>query len=316
MDITQQETFAFSYPTFRWWVGVVEDRNDPKKLGRLKVRVLGYHTEDKTDIPTNDLFWMFPIQPITSAAMNGIGYSPTGIVEGTWVVGFWRDGENAQDGLIMGTLGGIPNERNPDEGFFDPNDKYPKDDFMGEPDTNRLARGEKLDETIVQKKKDARFKEVVTAFNKKWEEPKVPEDREYPHNHVRETESGHVEEWDDTENSRRYHRYHRKGTFIEIHDDGKEVRHVVGDKYEIVYKDGHLYIKGNSDITIDGDANLLVKGTMNTEVHGDYNLEVSGKVQIQGHQATIIKSSGIYWVNAPTIQWNSKLAPKIQFPKG
>ena len=31
---------------FSWFVGVVEDRNDPLKLGRVRVRCLGYHTSD------------------------------------------------------------------------------------------------------------------------------------------------------------------------------------------------------------------------------------------------------------------------------
>ena len=33
---------------FSWFVGVVEDRDDPHRLGRVRVRALGYHTEDKT----------------------------------------------------------------------------------------------------------------------------------------------------------------------------------------------------------------------------------------------------------------------------
>ena len=43
------------YGEFTWWQGVVEDRNDPLKLGRCRVRVLGYHTDKKTgyySIPT------------------------------------------------------------------------------------------------------------------------------------------------------------------------------------------------------------------------------------------------------------------------
>ena len=39
------------------YYGVVESRADPKQLGRLKVRVLGLHTEDKVLLPTNDLPW-------------------------------------------------------------------------------------------------------------------------------------------------------------------------------------------------------------------------------------------------------------------
>ena len=65
---------------FFWFMGVVEDRNDPMKLGRVRVRVLGIHTDDKTQIKTEDLPWAFPMQPITSAAMNGIGQTPIGPV--------------------------------------------------------------------------------------------------------------------------------------------------------------------------------------------------------------------------------------------
>lgn len=106
---------------FIWWVGVVEDRFDPKFLGRCKVRILGWHTEDKAILPTDGLPWCMPIQPITSAAQTGVGHSPTGPVEGTWVFGFYRDGEEAQEPMMLGTMGGIPQEvANSDVGFFDP----------------------------------------------------------------------------------------------------------------------------------------------------------------------------------------------------
>ena len=106
---------------FVWWQGVVEDRQDPLYLGRCRVRILGWDTDDKTKMPTEDLPWAFPIQPITSAAQTGVGISPTGPVEGTWVVGFYRDGEEAQERVFFGTLGGIPqNLGNPQSGFSDP----------------------------------------------------------------------------------------------------------------------------------------------------------------------------------------------------
>ena len=55
---------------FTWFVGVVEDRNDPQKLGRLRVRCLGYHTEDLTKLPTSDLPWAHVMNPITSATVS------------------------------------------------------------------------------------------------------------------------------------------------------------------------------------------------------------------------------------------------------
>ena len=49
---------------FQWFVGVVEDRADPKKLGRVRVRCLGYHTENLDKLPTDDLPWAHPMNPI------------------------------------------------------------------------------------------------------------------------------------------------------------------------------------------------------------------------------------------------------------
>ena len=109
---------------FVWWYGVVEDRNDPLYLGRLKVRCIGWHTDEKTlgqGIPTEELPWADVIMPITSATMSGIGLSPTGVVPGTHVFGFFRDGKEAQEPVVLGTTGGIPERMsNPDKGFFDP----------------------------------------------------------------------------------------------------------------------------------------------------------------------------------------------------
>ena len=108
---------------FVWWQGVVEDRYDPLYLGRCRIRILGWHTEDKTDMPTESLPWAYPVQPIISAAQTGVGISPTGPVEGTWVVGFYRDGEQAQEPVFFGTLGGIPSldsKISSSEGFSDP----------------------------------------------------------------------------------------------------------------------------------------------------------------------------------------------------
>ena len=110
---------------FIWFYGVVENRKDPMFLGRVKVRCIGFHTDDKTLIPTGDLPWADVIQPVTSAAISGIGTTPTGLVEGTHVFGFFRDGREAQEPVILGTSGGMPeNIANPDRGFNDSRSIY------------------------------------------------------------------------------------------------------------------------------------------------------------------------------------------------
>jgi len=102
----------FARDGFWWWVGVVEDRMDPLKLGRVRVRITGYHNDNKAVLPTNDLPWALPMQPILSAAISGKGHAPLGPLEGTWVVGFFADGADCQQPIILGTLGGIPNTSN------------------------------------------------------------------------------------------------------------------------------------------------------------------------------------------------------------
>ena len=95
---------------FKWFEGVVEDRNDPLKMGRVRVRIFGLHTAETNQIPTYLLPWASVAMPVSSASMNGIGQTPTGIVEGTHVVGYFRDGESCQDPLVTHTLPGKSTE--------------------------------------------------------------------------------------------------------------------------------------------------------------------------------------------------------------
>jgi len=90
------------------YTGVVENRMDPLKLGRCQVRIVGVHTHNTAELPTSELPWAYPMQPTTSAAISGIGFSPTGPVEGTWVVVLFRDYPENQQPIIIGTVGGIP----------------------------------------------------------------------------------------------------------------------------------------------------------------------------------------------------------------
>ena len=327
---------------FVWWQGVVEDVDDPLMLGRCRVRCLGWHTDDKSDdgIKTEDLPWAFPLQPITSAAISGIGSSPTGLVPGSWVVGFFRDGENAQEPVMMGSIGGIPEKKTDIEtGFNDPrteeqrkedprgnmigkglkvhkyyfdgngsqivnNDfgaNYPAYWGINEADTNRLSRGV-VDGTIVPRKKQKREevkgpegknaggllddnvptadidcepvkagieKESTAEKNPKgkWTEPTTSYDPSYPHNHVYESQSGHIFEVDDTPNKERLHQYHRTGTNEEIHPNGDRVLKVVNDNYTTIFKNNNMHIDGFANVTVDKACKIFInqdEGTQTT----------------------------------------------------
>src|SRR5210317_1369552 len=89
------------------YYGIVENRQDPLQLGRCQVRIAGVHTADKSLLPTNDLAWATPVSPVTSAAMNGIGHTPVGPVEGTTVLVSFADADRMQQPIMFGVVGGI-----------------------------------------------------------------------------------------------------------------------------------------------------------------------------------------------------------------
>ena len=88
---------------FVWWIGVVEDINDPLTLGRCKVRCFGYHPAKSTNlVPTEDLPWALSIHPLNTPNLYG---TPR---VGEWVFGFFLDALAAQEPAILGYLPAIP----------------------------------------------------------------------------------------------------------------------------------------------------------------------------------------------------------------
>ena len=111
---------------FIWFTGVVEDRNDPSKLGRVKVRCLGFHTEDKNDIPTADLPWVHVMHPVTDPSMQGMGNTPSFLVEGTgWLVSSEMQKKN--NNQLLWELYRYPQTvSDKSKGFNDPNELIPR----------------------------------------------------------------------------------------------------------------------------------------------------------------------------------------------
>ena len=109
-----------------WYTGVVEDVADPLQNGRVRVRAFTYHTPSQTDLPTADLPWATCMMPVTQPSMGGIGQSATGLVAGSWVFGFFRDGDELQDPVVVAVIPSnqsVTGERG--NGFADPNGIFP-----------------------------------------------------------------------------------------------------------------------------------------------------------------------------------------------
>lgn len=163
-----------------------------------------------------------------------------------------------------------------DTGFRDPNNKYPLAGYIGEPDTNRLARGI-IDGTIVENKDKNRRLTVTKALGEgSWDQPLSTYGAKYPFNKVLETEAGHIQEFDDTPGYERIHTYHRSGTFSEIDPNGTQINYIAGDNFLIMERNGCISIAGECNITIEGNANILAKSTANVEVIGNANVDVGG----------------------------------------
>jgi hypothetical protein len=96
----------------------------------------------------------------------------------------------------------------------------------------------------------------------------------YPYNHVFETESGHLTEFDDTPGNERTMRYHTAGTYEEIIADGSRTTKVIGNNFEIMMSDSNVYISGAVNLTIGGTVRHLVKGDYHLEVEGNYTQKI------------------------------------------
>ena len=294
---------------FLWFTGVVEDRGDPQKAGRVRVRALGHHTADTTQLPTADLPWAQLMLPSTAAGISGLGQSPTALVEGTWVLGYFRDGGDRQEPIVLGTMPGYPSELAKAGGFYDPNAIYPK--YKDEPDTNRLAVNDEDKEHLsLTLRKATRITGISTAdfdpftaadgsavagsASDTFDQPTIPYNASYPKNHVYESESGHIMEYDDTSGAERIHQRHRTGTSYEIDASGNKVEIIKGESYRLLSNKEQVQIQGDSDITIDGRHKIYINKT-NTEGN-NYDIQVGTganvNIQVDSGDVNIVTVQG------------------------
>ena len=199
-------------------------------------------------------------------------------------------------------------------GFRDPNSKYPLKEYIDEPDTNRLSRGV-IEGTVVKKKDDLRVRAIPRALDLgSWDQPQAPYGAKYPFNKVFETESGHVQEFDDTPGQERIHTYHRSGTFQEIDTNGTLVNYIVGDNYMIMEKNGCLWVAGECNITVDGNTNIYARTDANIQVDQNATIKVGNNLDIGvGTDVTMavggdfkVKVGGDYSIDAANINTKSQ----------
>ena len=306
---------------FVWFTGVVEDRNDPTSLGRVRVRCLGFHTEDLNDIPTKDLPWAHVMHSVSNPSMQGLGHSPSFLVEGTWVIGFFLDVKERQQPIIIGSLPGIPT-RAPDytKGFNDPRSPfssqpeyagtptygpYPVNKFdykipsghgLGEPDTNRLAQGEASESHLaLVKMRENRQTGIQTATQPNLTEVSdeaVAEDRgSFDEPHPRDIDYNSVDGDDYGIYRGGLYPYNHvfeseSGHLTEVDDtpgNERTMRYHTAGTYEEIIADGTKTTKviGDNFEIIMQDSNVYIGGAVNLTIGGTVRHLVKGDYHLE-----------------------------------
>lgn len=210
---------------FKWFIGVVEDRDDPEKLGRVRVRIYNLHDESTALVPTDKLPWATPLMALNSAGLNRVGVSPTGLQLGSTVFGFFLDGGEVNIPVLFGVLAGLN-------------------------DVPELAQG------INNLDKEPFAVEPPSAFNAKYPYNKVTQTER---GHVLEIDdTPNFERLHAFHRSGTYVEIDQDGRRVDkIVGDGFEV--VIKNKTLYVQGDFNVQVKGDYNLTVDGDVKITGK---------------------------------------------------------
>jgi hypothetical protein len=273
-----------------WFTGIVEDRQDPLNLGRVRVRILGRNGIDLNLLPTNNLPWAQVLLPTN----NPNPYPPK---EGDQVFGMFIDGKNAQSPIILGIFPSIPqNAAVPNQGFNDvrtteqlskapvkPNESatnYPRN--LDEPTSSRLYRNESTDNSIVSLKESRRIPEEPSSGY-----AAIP-----PYNNVYESESGHAIEIDDTPGAERLHFYHRSGSYVEYEANGDRVERIQNDKFTVVIGNDTVYVEGDVNVKVNGNLNFAGTIVALNDKTGKSGIEIKdGNIKISSPARIVLQAA-------------------------
>ena len=127
-----------------------------------------------------------------------------------------------------------------------------------------------------------------------WNEPEITYKAAYPYNHVFESESGHIKEYDDTELNERIHERHKSGTSYEMLPNGDLVTLVKNSHYAITSSNNKAFIQGDSDITINGRHKVYIN--KNGQSDNNYDIQVGPganvNIQVDNGNLNVVTKTG------------------------
>ena len=164
---------------FRWWIGQVapEDAQGDQinQIGntwgsRVKVRIYGYHPPNETELKNEDLPWAH----VLLSAQGGSGKANRArslrISPGDTVMGFFLDGDDAQQPVILGLFASTPDYYGGTEEYTSPFQPFTGYTSKIKPNPDFIVKNEGGDSSS-SSQKSPRFltKEIVEDLNEKLE---------------------------------------------------------------------------------------------------------------------------------------------------
>ena len=292
--------------SFVWWMGRVVDRADPETLGRVKVRCLGWHTDDVAQLPTDALPWAHVIyEP-----------SPTPKIDppriGDWVMGFFADGNEAQQPYVLGVLptkgvGGFADDladEGPEPLADRPNigvEVVPEEGGTVKtpvPAVPHTASGTPAATTGGGTPGATNVTAnlatgIPDGAGGTFDEPGPSDAAVYPYNKATVTESGHSLELDDSPGAERVALRHTTGSGVEVQPDGTKVDKTVQDHYMMISGASFESVGAGKIVSIAQGLNLQTSGGAGiialvdggggidiTVTGGDVKINVTGNVKL------------------------------------
>lgn len=326
--------------SFVWWIGRVADRADPESLGRVRVRCLGWHTDDVELLPNDALPWA----TVMYASSPNPQINPPRI--GDWVIGFFQDGENAQQPTVLGVMptkgvGGFADDL-ADDGP-EPLSARPSPAVANVPGPGGVGNTQVPAPAVALTAAGTPGATTgtpplgianATADQKTGipdgaggtvDEPASSFAPVYPYNKAIVSESGHSSELDDTPGAERVDMRHRTGTGIEMNPGGDMniktinnanwfitgnfVRSTTGGEIISIGQGLNLQTSGGAGIIamVDGGGGIdltVTGGDVKINVTGNVDLNATGNITQKCDGAMTLQSTGPMVIKGSTIDLN------------
>lgn len=260
--------------------GIIEDNNDPKKIGRVKVRVYGVHSDDVNMLPTNTLPWS---EIIHGSSLSGSGIGMSAVPNKGTMVWVLFENNNINVPVVIGAVSGIHDKASSKKAFSDIDGVIPVSSRLNESDINRLTRNEKISETI-HGTINNNLKSTSAVGRTISEPASTSNNTVYPNNRVYEDLSGNVVEVDSTAGNSRIRVYHSSGARIEFDKDGNIIVKGLKNSYNLIAGDLSEYIEKNVQSKINGLLSIEAGAiTMKGDVKITGSLECTSAISAAGN---------------------------------